>query len=134
MKPESFVAACLRGAAGPEDVDVWVSRWHTSGSPGTLAAWLGLTAAEYALWSKQPETLPYIIDTYKMNQDRWEYRTETVGWHDSLGQSGVDDALLNKLGQDRWELVSCVVPYAGAATTGYVTGVFKRRLYAAHGK
>ena len=61
-QPSTFVDRCLAGEALLEEIDDYVDRWHASGGSGqSLAAYLGFTPDEYALWVEQPQALNYVI-------------------------------------------------------------------------
>ena len=61
-EPTTFFDLYLLDSARAESIDGWVERWHDladeAGPP--LHAFLGLTAAEYALWVYDPGVLPTI--------------------------------------------------------------------------
>ena len=61
-EPTTFFDLYLLDPAQEESIDGWVERWHNladeAGPP--LHAFLGLTAAEYALWVYDPGVLPTI--------------------------------------------------------------------------
>ena len=61
-EPTTFFDLYLRDSAQEESIDGWVERWHDladeAGPP--LHAFLGLSAAEYALWVYDPGVLPTI--------------------------------------------------------------------------
>jgi hypothetical protein len=57
----TFIDACLKGKAKPEDIDEWVEKWHDTADCGTLWDYLGMTGREYALWVMAPKSLNRII-------------------------------------------------------------------------
>ena len=61
-KPCSFVEQILSGAAEPDDINDFVEQWHTRQPSGGLAEFLGFTAAEYARWVEEPESLEALLD------------------------------------------------------------------------
>ncbi len=61
-EPTTFLALYLLDQVRDEAIDGWVDRWHDLTDPDgpPLHAFLGLTAAEYALWVYDPDVLPII--------------------------------------------------------------------------
>jgi hypothetical protein len=61
-QPETaFIDLLLAGDALLEEVDDYVELWHESGGEETLAAFLGMTDEEYALWAPSPDALAQIV-------------------------------------------------------------------------
>ena len=66
MSPSNttFLHACLAGDALLTDIDSWVEHWHEAGAERdgrSLAEYLGLNDAEYAVWVEQPSALAFIV-------------------------------------------------------------------------
>jgi len=61
----TFVQECVHGDATPSAIDDFVERWHAGEGEGTLAEYLGFTAAEYAAWVEDPDRLASILDAYR---------------------------------------------------------------------
>lgn len=61
-EPTTFFDRYLLDPAQEEPIDGWVKRWHNLADEADppLHAFLGLTAAEYALWVYDPDVLPTI--------------------------------------------------------------------------
>lgn len=63
LETDTFVALALGGKVGLDAIDDFVDRWHEDpAASGTLADYLGLTDAEYALWVESPGELEHILD------------------------------------------------------------------------
>jgi hypothetical protein len=58
---DSFIQRCLRGEAMFDEIDDYVEGWHSSAEDVDIHTFLGMTSKEYALWIRDPYTLPYII-------------------------------------------------------------------------
>ena len=63
IQKQTFVDCVLSGQALVTDIDDFVDQWAESKKDGSLAAFLGLTDAEYALWVEHPESLPRILSS-----------------------------------------------------------------------
>lgn len=61
----TFIGRCLKREAAPDEIDDFVDRWHDRPSARPLYAALGMTQAEYALWVRDPATLPAIIQAHR---------------------------------------------------------------------
>lgn len=62
----TFIERCLSGSARPEDVDDWVDAWHDgAGAASSLAAFLGMSDEEYAIWVETPDSLPFILHAHR---------------------------------------------------------------------
>ena len=48
---ESFIEACLKGNSCADDIDKYVSYWHTQPMKISLREFLGFTEEEYAQWA-----------------------------------------------------------------------------------
>jgi hypothetical protein len=62
--------------------------------------------------------------------EKWEYtsiKAETKGFTGGILELEAFNAKLNELGEQGWELVSCVSTNAAYGTTREVIAVFKRR-------
>ncbi len=64
MSPDTdtFVAKCLGGDCVSEEIDSYVDRWHDGDSEQSLAAFLGFTPEEYAVWVEIPQSLEWILE------------------------------------------------------------------------
>jgi hypothetical protein len=58
----TFIDLAVRGQVSLTAIDDFVDAWHNSANePGSLHAWLGMTAAEYERWLRAPDTLADIV-------------------------------------------------------------------------
>lgn len=59
----SFIEACLQGEAQEHHIDLFVETWHEGrdGKDLDLHEFLGMTWAEYQLWSTAPSSLTSIL-------------------------------------------------------------------------
>jgi len=70
MAPETYVNAWL---ANPVlEIEDWVDKWLASGLKMPVYDFLGVTRAEYALYVRYPDALPYILREYKLAFD-WKW-------------------------------------------------------------
>jgi hypothetical protein len=58
---KSFIDRVLAGEADVSEVDDFVDRWHEGEGSESLAAFLGMSEDEYALWAQKPQTLSLIV-------------------------------------------------------------------------
>jgi len=65
----AFIQKCLSGEATLDQIDDYIDEWHDSQSNETLASFLGMTEAEYALWVKNPGALQSIVNSHKRRPD-----------------------------------------------------------------
>lgn len=66
---QTFIAACLAGAALLEDVDDWVDAWHQQADDDmSLDEFLGFTPDEGALWSERSEALRFVVAAHRYNR------------------------------------------------------------------
>ncbi|MER7251805.1 hypothetical protein [Kribbella sp. NPDC000426] len=71
----TFVDAVLQGRALPDDIDDYIEAWHdTPGAPDSVSQFLGLTAAEYALWVEHPQSLRFVFAARKHHRSVAEIR------------------------------------------------------------
>lgn len=58
-----FITACVKGRAHLRKMDDYIDAWHEgkAGQNMELHEFLGMSAAEYALWVERPEVLPFIV-------------------------------------------------------------------------
>jgi hypothetical protein len=56
-----FIEKVLEGEVLETEIDDFVEQWHRSSANEQLAAFLGFTDEEYALWVEQPESLRSIL-------------------------------------------------------------------------
>jgi len=68
MLNNTFVDLCLNGKALTEDIDDFVSRWHSSTDGRTLREYLGLTPLEYNHWVKDERAIRRILFCRKTGQ------------------------------------------------------------------
>lgn len=53
---EAFMDAYRGGDAEPEDIDMWIERWHAGeGATQALHEYLGMTRTQYARWVETGE-------------------------------------------------------------------------------
>jgi hypothetical protein len=71
--PRSFIQLCLEDDARPDEIDDYVDRWHDGEGDGSLAAFLGMTDAEYARWAEDPGSLDAILEARKesLSETHW---------------------------------------------------------------
>ena len=58
----TFLDMVFSGHAQPTDIDDFIDRWHDGDDTRSLAASLGMSDDEYALWVEKPDTLGLIIE------------------------------------------------------------------------
>lgn len=70
-KRTPFIDRALQGRVlHLESIDDEVAAWHkTEEDVGTLAEWLGMTDAEYGVWMREPDALPWILHARKRGID-----------------------------------------------------------------
>ena len=56
-----FIEQVLEGDLLHTEIDDYVAQWHQEKTNQSLAAFLGFTEDEYALWVEQPEALRSIL-------------------------------------------------------------------------
>ncbi|HXA40010.1 MAG TPA: hypothetical protein VNW53_13510 [Phenylobacterium sp.] len=56
-----FLRLATLGEVLLEEIDDFVSAWHRERPDTTLAAYLGMTDDEYALWLVEPDMLSHIV-------------------------------------------------------------------------
>jgi hypothetical protein len=62
----TFVEKYLHGQATISEMEEYVDAWHQSPDDGrSLAEFLGLTQAEYALWVEKPSALESLLNHRK---------------------------------------------------------------------
>lgn len=66
----TFVDACLSGLAFDTDADDWVAAWHDAPDESVVASkslhdFLGMSRAEYYLWTEQPTALRFILAAHR---------------------------------------------------------------------
>ena len=57
----SFIDLAVAGTVALDDIDDFVAAWHAKPGSKSLHDFLGLSEAEYSLWLRDPDTLPYIV-------------------------------------------------------------------------
>jgi hypothetical protein len=57
----TFLDLCVRGKAGPDEIDDFIDRWHEAPEGRELHEYLGMTEEEYGNWLRQPDALANII-------------------------------------------------------------------------
>lgn len=95
VQTETFVDACLRGAALLDDIDDWVDDWHAAEgridqSVVSLHDYLGMSRDEYGLWVEQPKSLRFIIAAHRRGAPVEEVLTSSK--HYALAARSDDDA------------------------------------------
>jgi hypothetical protein len=65
-----FIAACVTGRADLRKIDDYIDAWHAgkAGVGQELHEFLGMAAAEYAMWTERPEILPFIVDARRFGK------------------------------------------------------------------
>jgi hypothetical protein len=68
--PETFIDLLVSGRVLLDDVDDFVSEWHSAAgnSPAAclrLNEYLGITSGEYQLWAERPEALRFIATAHR---------------------------------------------------------------------
>lgn len=60
----NFITACVNDHAHLRKIDDYIDAWHQgkSGVGQELHEFLGMAAAEYAMWIERPEILPFIVE------------------------------------------------------------------------
>src|SRR5436309_7574162 len=58
---KSFIELSLERKVLLDEIDAFVDAWHKQPEGVSLHEYLGMTRAEYSLWIRDPDTLPYII-------------------------------------------------------------------------
>jgi hypothetical protein len=56
----TFLDRYLNGELLAEDIDDFIDMWHNNPGTKELYEFLGMTAEEYSLWLRDPDTLPHI--------------------------------------------------------------------------
>jgi hypothetical protein len=75
-----FIEQALEGDVLETEIDDFVEAWHRGeGAAETLAAYLGFTDDEYALWVEQPQALRSILFCRKYNIDA----SQMSNWRDA---------------------------------------------------
>ncbi len=61
---KTFLELILTGEVHRDDIDDFVDDWHNDDTPCSLAQFLGMSDAEYALWVEKPAALELIIQAH----------------------------------------------------------------------
>ena len=61
---KTFLDLVLAGDARQDDIDDFVDRWHDGDASCPLAAFLGMSDDEYALWVEKPSSLSLILQAH----------------------------------------------------------------------
>lgn len=61
---KTFLELVLADEVNRDDIDDFVDRWHDGDESCSLAQFLGMSDAEYALWVEKPATLELIIQAH----------------------------------------------------------------------
>lgn len=61
---KTFLDLVLAGDACQDDIDDFVDRWHDGDASCSLAAFLGMSDDEYALWVEKPSSLRLILQAH----------------------------------------------------------------------
>ena len=70
MSDSTFIELCIEGKALAQDIDDYVSKWHsTPDITINLNEYLGMTPEEYNAWMLDDEVLPFIIQAHKDHRD-----------------------------------------------------------------
>jgi hypothetical protein len=56
----TFLDQYVNGELLAEDIDDFIDTWHENPGMEELYEFLGMTAEEYSLWLRDPDTLPHI--------------------------------------------------------------------------
>jgi len=65
---KTFIDLSLEGKVSLDDIDDYVDAWHKAPGGESLGRFLGMKNAEYSLWVRDPDTLPYIIKARRENR------------------------------------------------------------------
>jgi len=70
MFDTDFITACVKGRAHLQKIDDYIDAWHEgkAGASQELHEFLGMAAAEYAMWIERPEILPFIVDAHRFGK------------------------------------------------------------------
>ena len=71
---QTFLELVLVGEAHCDDIEGFVDRWHDGEASCSLAAFLGMSDDEYALWVEKPSSLDLIIQAHEAGM-----RLEKIG-------------------------------------------------------
>lgn len=65
-----FITACVKDRAHLRKIDDYIDTWHAgkAGAGRELHEFLGMAAAEYAMWVERPEILPFIVDARRFGK------------------------------------------------------------------
>ncbi|HEX3952950.1 MAG TPA: hypothetical protein VHW90_05215 [Stellaceae bacterium] len=80
----TFLDRCIAGEAALDAIDDFVDEWHATPCGRELHDYLGMTAEEYSLWLRMPDTLTYIV---KARQDNRPLRGVIQTLHDGMGET-----------------------------------------------
>ena len=61
---QTFLDLVLAGDARQDDIDDFVDQWHDGDLSCSLAAFLGMSDDEYALWVEKPSSLHLILQAH----------------------------------------------------------------------
>lgn len=59
--PATFLDRYLNGEVLSEDIDDFIDIWHQNPAGKEIYEFLGMSEKEYALWLRDPDTLPQIV-------------------------------------------------------------------------
>jgi len=102
-KSNTFVECVLDGDAFDTDIDDFVDRWRESNETRSLAAYLGFSESEYALWVEQPASLRMILYYKRYGQEiegdiNWDEAHLLAARSMSEGESNILISWLRKKG------------------------------------
>jgi hypothetical protein len=61
---KTFLDLVLAGNAHQDDIEDFVDQWHEGDASCSLAAFLGMSEDEYALWVEKPSALRLIVQAH----------------------------------------------------------------------
>jgi hypothetical protein len=70
IENRSFIDLCLQGRATLAQIDDYIEKWHRSAEDIDIVAYLGMTAKEYDLFVRNPDSLASILKAHREGQER----------------------------------------------------------------
>lgn len=90
----TFVEKVLAGEEFVDQIDEYVTEWHSSPQHSALHAFLGLTRDEYGLWVEQPDSLHSILFARKNGAPIKSFDWDDAHLLAARSQSQQDPAIL----------------------------------------
>ena len=99
-----FIEQVLEGDVLHTEIDDYVVQWHEEKTSQSLAAFLGFTEDEYALWVEQPEALKSILfcrthDIQLGEASEWKEAHRVAARSQGAGDAGALLEWLKKTGR-----------------------------------